>query len=97
MRSNNPYIKVHFEIESRKSTDVLLPIDLLEHSAVPCHSIVIDNPNTQVSRTHFLKKIFYNYMCVYNHAMRFYRFHRLGSLHMVLFLIQQFEFMHSRG
>lgn len=56
MRSNNPYIKVHFEIESRKSTDVLLPIDLLEHSAVPCHSIVIDNPNTQVSRIHFLKK-----------------------------------------
>ncbi|XP_077277156.1 uncharacterized protein LOC143905544 isoform X2 [Temnothorax americanus] len=49
MKANNPYLKVHFEIESRKATDILLPIDLLEHSVVPCHSIVLDNPNTQVS------------------------------------------------
>lgn len=56
MRLNNPHIKVHFEIESHKSTDVLLPIDLFEHSDVPCHSIVIDNPNTQVGRIDFLKK-----------------------------------------
>ncbi|EZA59486.1 hypothetical protein X777_00329 [Ooceraea biroi] len=49
MKMNNPYLKVHFEIESHKSTDILLPIDLLEHSAIPCHSIVLDNPNTQIS------------------------------------------------
>lgn len=49
MRANNPYLKVHFEIESHKSTDILLPIDLLEHCAIPCHSIIMDNPNTQVS------------------------------------------------
>jgi len=48
MKMNNPYLKVHFEIESQKATDILLPIDLLEHSAIPCHSIVLDNPNTQV-------------------------------------------------
>lgn len=48
MRANNPYLKVHFEVESHKATDILLPIDLLEHSAIPCHSIVLDNPNTQV-------------------------------------------------
>lgn len=49
MRANNPYLKIHFEVESHKATDILLPIDLLEHSAIPCHSIVLDNPNTQVS------------------------------------------------
>lgn len=49
MKVNNPYLKVHFEIESHKATDILLPVDLLEHSAIPCHSIVLDNPNTQVS------------------------------------------------
>ncbi|TGZ37032.1 Uncharacterized protein DBV15_02874 [Temnothorax longispinosus] len=56
MKANNPYLKVHFEIESYKATDILLPInlgrnpiDLLEHSVIPCHSIVLDNPNTQVS------------------------------------------------
>ncbi|KAL0121925.1 hypothetical protein PUN28_007013 [Cardiocondyla obscurior] len=49
MRANNPYLKVHFEIESHKATDILLPIDLLEHSVIPCHSIVLNNPNTQVS------------------------------------------------
>lgn len=51
MRANNPYLKVHFEIESHKATDILLPIDLLEHSAIPCHSIVLDNPNTEVNET----------------------------------------------
>ncbi|KYN03885.1 hypothetical protein ALC62_05186 [Cyphomyrmex costatus] len=49
MKKSNPYLKVHFEIESHKATDILLPIDLLEHSAIPCHSIVLDNPNTQLS------------------------------------------------
>lgn len=49
MKRNNPHIKVHFEVESHKSTDVLLPIDLLEHGNIPCHSIVLDIPNTQVS------------------------------------------------
>ncbi|KAG7214068.1 hypothetical protein KM043_001433 [Ampulex compressa] len=49
MRANNPYLKVHFEIESHKSSDILLPIDLLEHGAIPCHSIVIENPYTQIS------------------------------------------------
>lgn len=56
MRKNNPQLRVHFEIESHKTTDLLLPIDILEHSAIPCHSIVLDNPNTEVSqddaRTH---------------------------------------------
>lgn len=49
MKANNPYLKVHFEIESHKATDILLPINLLEHNVIPCHSIVLDNPNTQVS------------------------------------------------
>lgn len=49
MKANNPRLKVHFEVESYKPTDILLPIDLLEHGGIPCHSIVIDNPNTQVS------------------------------------------------
>lgn len=50
MRANNPYLKVHFEIESHKVTDRLLPMDLLEHNGIPCHSIVLDNPKTQVRR-----------------------------------------------
>ncbi|XP_054007229.1 uncharacterized protein LOC128891621 [Hylaeus anthracinus] len=49
MKENNPYLKVHFEVESYKPTDILLPIDLLEHGGIPCHSIVVDNPNTQIS------------------------------------------------
>lgn len=49
MRANNPYLRVHFEVESFKPTDILMPIDLLEHDGIPCHSIVIDNPNTQIS------------------------------------------------
>lgn len=49
MRKNNPHIKVHFEVESHKPTDILLPIDLVEHGNIPCHSIVLDTPNTQVS------------------------------------------------
>ncbi|XP_014475367.1 PREDICTED: uncharacterized protein LOC106744832 isoform X1 [Dinoponera quadriceps] len=49
MRAHNPHLKVHFEVESHKPTDILLPIDLLEHSSIPCHSIVLDNPNTQIS------------------------------------------------
>lgn len=48
MRKNNPRLKVHFEVESQKPTDILLPIDLLEHGSIPCHSIVLDTPNTQV-------------------------------------------------
>lgn len=48
MRAHNPHLKVHFEVESHKPTDILLPVDLLEHSAIPCHSIILDNPNTQV-------------------------------------------------
>lgn len=51
MRAHNPHLKVHFEVESHKPTDILLPIDLLEHSAVPCHSIILDSPNTQVNGT----------------------------------------------
>lgn len=49
MRKNNPHIRVHFEVESYKPTDILLPIDLLEHGSIPCHSIVLNTPNTQVS------------------------------------------------
>lgn len=48
MRKHNPNLKVHFEVESFQARDILLPIDLLEHSAIPCHSIILDNPNTQV-------------------------------------------------
>ncbi|XP_076631879.1 uncharacterized protein LOC143346993 isoform X1 [Colletes latitarsis] len=54
MKANNPYLKVHFEVESYKPTDILLPIDLLEHGAIPCHSIVVDNPNTQISSSTIL-------------------------------------------
>ncbi|XP_012217085.1 uncharacterized protein [Linepithema humile] len=46
LKSNNPHLKVHFEVESRKPTDILLPIHSFEHNIVPCHSIVLDNPNT---------------------------------------------------
>ncbi|XP_024936759.1 uncharacterized protein LOC107263591 isoform X2 [Cephus cinctus] len=49
MRKHNPVLKVHFEVESHKPTDIILPIDLLEHSDIPCHSVVLDNPNTQQS------------------------------------------------
>ncbi|XP_076167398.1 uncharacterized protein LOC143146722 isoform X2 [Ptiloglossa arizonensis] len=48
MKANNPYLKVHFEVESYRRTDILLPIDLLEHGDIPCHSIVVNNPNTQI-------------------------------------------------
>ncbi|XP_012257967.2 uncharacterized protein LOC105687145 isoform X2 [Athalia rosae] len=50
MKLNNPHLRVHFEIESSKPIDLVLPIDVLsEHSAIPCHSIVLDNPNTKHS------------------------------------------------
>ncbi|EFN75472.1 uncharacterized protein LOC105191354 isoform X2 [Harpegnathos saltator] len=49
MRAHNPHLKVHFEVESHNSTDILLPIDLLEHSAIPCHSIILDNSKIQIS------------------------------------------------
>ncbi|XP_017756259.1 PREDICTED: uncharacterized protein LOC108548012 isoform X2 [Eufriesea mexicana] len=48
MRENNPQIKVHFEVESYKPTDIL-PIDILEHRSIPCHSIVVNAPYTKIS------------------------------------------------
>ncbi|XP_066597137.1 uncharacterized protein [Prorops nasuta] len=48
MKKNNPYVKVHFEVENQKPTDALLPIEILEHGDIPCHSIVIDSPNTPI-------------------------------------------------
>lgn len=54
MRKNNPYLKVHFEVESKEDNDILLPIDLLEHNNIPCHSIVLENPSTNVSRTRLI-------------------------------------------
>lgn len=52
MRSNNPELRVHFEIESTKPIDIVTPNDLsTERSAIPCHSIVMDNPNIKVADT----------------------------------------------
>lgn len=48
MKLNNPKLRVHFEIESQKSSDVLLSFDANLPSLIPVHSIVLDNPNTQV-------------------------------------------------
>ena len=49
MKLSNPKLRVHFEIESQKSSDnIILPFDAHDHSQVPCHSIVLDNPNVQV-------------------------------------------------
>lgn len=59
MKANNPYLKVHFEVESYRRTDILLPIDLLEHGDIPCHSIVVNNPNTQVSVCYKIIKIYF--------------------------------------
>lgn len=57
MRKNNPHIKVHFEVESYEPTDIL-PIDLLEHGSIPCHSIVLNAPYTQVSMCCEFKKYY---------------------------------------
>ncbi|XP_014211697.1 uncharacterized protein LOC106641702 [Copidosoma floridanum] len=48
MRINNPNLKVHFEIESNKSSDIVLPFIVSEYNEIPCHSIVIDNPSTKL-------------------------------------------------
>jgi hypothetical protein len=48
MKFHNPKIKVHFEIESQKKSDMILLLNINEHYEIPCHSIVLDNPNTQV-------------------------------------------------
>lgn len=68
MKKNNPRLKVHFQVESYKPTDILLPIDLLEHGGIPCHSIILDNPNTQVSVCETEKVIIHSHdgLCVIN-------------------------------
>ncbi|CAD6207889.1 GSCOCG00003147001-RA-CDS [Cotesia congregata] len=43
---NNPYLKVHFEVESNKP-EIILPIEFPEHNSIPCYSIVIDNQTAQ--------------------------------------------------
>ncbi|XP_033223909.1 uncharacterized protein LOC117177374 isoform X2 [Belonocnema kinseyi] len=48
MRLNNPNLKVHFEIETQKSSDMILAVDLLNYKSIPCYSIVIDSPKSQV-------------------------------------------------
>lgn len=49
MKLNNPKLKVHFEFESTKSSkDMVLSFDPYTHREIPCCSIVLDNPNTQV-------------------------------------------------
>ncbi|XP_053595354.1 uncharacterized protein LOC103577916 [Microplitis demolitor] len=53
LRKNNPYLKVHFEVESNKP-DVILPIEFPEHSSIPCHSIVIDNQTAQITASMML-------------------------------------------
>ncbi|XP_071873512.1 uncharacterized protein isoform X3 [Bombus fervidus] len=69
MRKNNPHIKVHFEVESYKPTDILLPIDLLEHGSIPCHSIVLNTPNTQISSSTIL-----NHGTFFESTIRVYAF-----------------------
>ncbi|XP_017877267.1 uncharacterized protein LOC108623339 isoform X2 [Ceratina calcarata] len=69
MRKNNPRIKVHFEIESHKPTDILLPIDLLEHDSVPCHSIVLDTPNTEIKSSTIM-----NHGMFFHSTLRVYAF-----------------------
>ncbi|XP_046613304.1 uncharacterized protein LOC124301844 [Neodiprion virginianus] len=50
MKANNPHLLVHFELESSKPTDFALPVDVaLQDGAIPCYSIVMDNPNTKHS------------------------------------------------
>lgn len=52
MKLNNPKLKIHFEIESIKSSkDVFLFFNPSTHSEIPCYSIVLDNPHTQVVLT----------------------------------------------
>ncbi|XP_012270779.1 uncharacterized protein LOC105694559 [Orussus abietinus] len=49
MKMSNPHLRVHFEIESRKPTDFTLPIGEMDYGSIPCASIVLDNPTTQVT------------------------------------------------
>ncbi|XP_058800831.1 uncharacterized protein LOC131669741 isoform X2 [Phymastichus coffea] len=48
MKSNNPHLRVHFEIESQKPLDIILPFNPNQPNEIPCQSIVLDNPNTQI-------------------------------------------------
>ncbi|XP_020291858.1 uncharacterized protein LOC109858731 isoform X2 [Pseudomyrmex gracilis] len=77
MRKNNPQLRVHFEIESHKTTDLLLPIDILEHSAIPCHSIVLDNPNTEISPSTIL-----THGALFHSTIRVYAFKGLTRFYM---------------
>ncbi|XP_003426992.1 uncharacterized protein LOC100679131 [Nasonia vitripennis] len=54
VKLNNPQLRVHFEIESQKSSDVVLSFDANLPSLIPVHSIVLDNPNTQISASTIL-------------------------------------------
>ena len=54
MRLNNPNLKVHFEIESQKPSDMILTVDLLNYKSIPCHSIVLESPKSQVEFLIFL-------------------------------------------
>ncbi|KAJ8668078.1 hypothetical protein QAD02_009741 [Eretmocerus hayati] len=59
MKMNNPKLKVHFEIESKKSSDIVLAFDAHMHSQIPVHSIVLDNPNTQIPTSIILSHAMY--------------------------------------
>ncbi|XP_051161809.1 uncharacterized protein LOC127281876 isoform X2 [Leptopilina boulardi] len=48
MRLNNPNLKVHFEIECQKSSDLALIADLLSYKSIPVHSIILESAKYQV-------------------------------------------------
>ncbi|KAK0167029.1 hypothetical protein PV327_004478 [Microctonus hyperodae] len=66
LRKNNPKLMVHFEVESIKP-EVLLPIEFPDHNAIPCRSIVINNPTVQISVSTMLAQAinFHSTLAVY--------------------------------
>ncbi|XP_063981305.1 uncharacterized protein LOC135164664 isoform X1 [Diachasmimorpha longicaudata] len=49
VRKNNKKLQVHIEVESKKP-DMILPLEFPEHSAIPCHSIIITNAVMQLPK-----------------------------------------------
>ncbi|KAL7292490.1 hypothetical protein TKK_0014065 [Trichogramma kaykai] len=77
MKKNNPYLMVHFEIENQRVCENIFLFDASLHSEIPCHSIVLDNSNSQVLHATVIKHALY-----FGKSLRVYAFKGLSRKYM---------------